>query len=249
MNDYYYFPFELKLNFKKVIYFFLIYMKKLNMLCMVILTSFLFIFLGCSSGEKEDNEVIVDIEEEPNVEVLEDELNIESNDSDIEILYEREAIGNFSNDSEIGSQFNTEGKDNNIESKENDIEDKDNSIEDKDDNGKDISIKTNLSNENNDIYTEFAESIADLDGLFDGLTIEDWCIVNKEYTIEYEGTLTNITIVGPTEFKEEEYCKAITILSISGIDMNIEYYFKEGGNKMWVVTDLFGYKTEEFIEI
>ncbi len=81
--------------------------------------------------------------------------------------------------------------------------------------------------------------------------IGEWCVKGQTYAVSQEGSSSNTVIEGVVSYKGEQRCKGISKTTIQvpgGYSADIEaittYYFNEGGEDVWVVSNVNGQTTE-----
>jgi len=77
--------------------------------------------------------------------------------------------------------------------------------------------------------------------------LADWCVKGQKYEFSAEGGASSTTIEGPSTYKGSEFCKGISKTKAGPVEVVTTYYFTQGGEEMWVISDVAGTKTETHV--
>ena len=112
-------------------------------------------------------------------------------------------------------------------------------------------LETTIENTNVEIKEDGSVSIDVDDTLVQSNqelgSIDEWCVPGTEYMQETAEGSASGTIIGPTTFKDDVYCEAISETEIAGQIIEAKYYFKDGGTDLWLVSNIYGQDVEQHI--
>lgn len=110
----------------------------------------------------------------------------------------------------------------------------------------DVSIET-TTNEDGNTETEVKIDNDATNDLPPEPATDVWCETGSTFDYSGDGGTVAATIEGMETYKGEEWCKGVQEVETNGITVTTTYYFKYGGEEMWVISDVMGQTTETYI--
>ncbi|NQV91700.1 hypothetical protein HQ489_04460 [Candidatus Woesearchaeota archaeon] len=79
------------------------------------------------------------------------------------------------------------------------------------------------------------------------VAIAEWCVKGQKYEFSGDNSGSSTVIQGVETYKGSEFCKGISSTKAGPMEIETTYYFTQGGEEMWVISDVAGTKTETHV--